>query len=68
MLETEPIIIVYSSKSFRSTHSLTPNTWTFMYMNKNSLTTADVIRIHQEMVARKTLQKTQSSRNLHGLS
>jgi hypothetical protein len=67
MFETDPIIIVYSGKSFRSTYSLTPNTWTFMYMNKGSLTTADIIRLHQEMVARKTLQKTQSYRSLHGL-
>ena len=68
MFETDPIVIVYSGKSFRSTYSLTPNTWTFMYMNKNSLTTADVIRIHQEMVARKNLQRSQSCRSLHGLS
>jgi hypothetical protein len=58
MSDTEPIIIVYSGKYFRSTYSLTPNSWTFMFTNKNLLTTMDIINVQQKMIAQNALKKS----------
>jgi len=65
MTDTEPIIIVYSGKCFRSTYSLSSNTWTFMFKNRNSLTTMDIINVQQKMSAQYALKKSQTAHSLY---
>jgi len=52
-----PIVIVcYGGFSFVTTNSLTSNTQTFMYSNKNLITTLDTLRLQKEMMARVKLK------------
>jgi hypothetical protein len=68
MFNSKPIIIVCTTGNcFRSSHSLTSNTTTFMYANKCLITTMDVIIKQQELAARNALKTSQSINNLQGL-
>jgi len=62
------ILLCGNGKCFRSTPSLSANSYTFMFANKYVITTMDVLRIQREMVARNALKRSQSAQELYKLS
>ena len=64
-----PIVMVCSNGfSFVTTSSLSSNTHTFMYYNKNLITTLDTLRLQKEMIARVKLKHNLATNNLAGLT
>ena len=69
MSPKDPIILVCGNgKHFRSTPSLSTNSYTFMFVNKYVITTMEVLRIQQQMVLRNSLKRSQSAKELYKLS
>jgi hypothetical protein len=65
MTPTEPIVMVCGNGIyFRSTPSLSTNTYTFMFANKYVITTFDNIRIQKEMAAKNALKRSQTAQEL----
>jgi hypothetical protein len=62
------IIVCGNGKCFRSTPSLSANSFTFMYINKYAITTMDIIRIQREMIARNAIKRSQTAQQLYKLS
>jgi exosome complex RNA-binding protein Rrp4 len=66
-MEERNIIVCSNGNMFMSTPTLSTNTWTFIYMNKNNLTTFDVYKKTQKKYEQ-YLKRVQSSHNITALA